>query len=328
MDPLTLDDLDRQLVHALQVDGRVGFGRMAEVLDASDRTLNRRYRRLHAAGVLTVVGVPVARALGQADWLIRMRCLPHAAPEIGAVLAARPDTSWVTVLSGGAEIACMSRAPVDSLVLRSLPRSSRIGSVTAQRLLRAVAGADGWPGRLGALSAEQVRALRETGPGEPGPDDRPLFDDDDRRLLPVLARDGRASWSALARATGWSPAAVARRVEQLRRGGALVLEVDVEPALFGAPRGAMLWLTVRPSALADAGRALAAHPDVAFAAVTTGSTNLVAFVACSGDDALYDDVLLPLGRVDGVDHVDLTPISEVVSRSAAASAPLGRPRGR
>ncbi|MFP5022696.1 Lrp/AsnC family transcriptional regulator [Pseudonocardia phyllosphaerae] len=324
MDPLTLDALDRQLVHALQVDGRVGFGRLAEVLGASDRTLNRRYRRLVAAGVLRVVGVPVARALGRADWLVRMRCLPHAAQEIGAALAAEPDMSWVTLLSGGAEIACMVRAPADALVLRSLPRSSRIGPVSAQRLLRPVAGADGWPGRLRALSADQVRALRETGPGEPGPEDRPMFGDEDRRLLPILAMDGRASWSALARATGWSPAAVARRVEQLRRSGALVLEVDVEPALFGAPLGAMLWLTVRPSALADAGRALAAHPDIAFAAVTTGSTNLVAFVVCSGDEALYDDVLLPLGRVDGVDHVDLTPIAEAVSRSAAT----GRPRGR
>ena len=75
----TLDVLDRRLVHALQVDGRASFGRIAEVLGATDRTLARRYRRLRAAGLLRVVGVPAARALGRAEWLVRLRCLPEAA---------------------------------------------------------------------------------------------------------------------------------------------------------------------------------------------------------------------------------------------------------
>ncbi|WP_346777316.1 AsnC family protein [Streptomyces sp. HNM0575] len=50
MDTLTLDDLDRQLVHSLAVDGRAPFSRIASVLRCSDRTVAHRYRRLRAAG--------------------------------------------------------------------------------------------------------------------------------------------------------------------------------------------------------------------------------------------------------------------------------------
>ncbi|MDN5917089.1 MAG: Lrp/AsnC family transcriptional regulator [Pseudonocardia sp.] len=258
-----------------------------------------------------MVGVPNARALGRADWLIRMRAVPHAAAGIAEVLAAREDTSWVALVSGGAEITCTTRATTgDALVLPSLPRSPRIVDVTAQRLLRPVAGIGGWPARLAALTPDEVDEIR--------PCAGSTLTATDQLLLPLLARDGRTSYAALASATGWSAPVVARRVAELRRSGALSLHVDVEPGLFGAPQGSMLWLTVRPDALAAVGESLARHPDVAFAAVTTGATNLVVIVACADDDALHDDVLVPIGRIDGVTHVDLAPIARQISRSAPA----------
>ncbi|HEY8980991.1 MAG TPA: AsnC family protein, partial [Streptomyces sp.] len=41
-----LDGLDRALVHALHVDGRVAFSRVGEVVGVSGQTVARRYRRL------------------------------------------------------------------------------------------------------------------------------------------------------------------------------------------------------------------------------------------------------------------------------------------
>jgi DNA-binding Lrp family transcriptional regulator len=311
VDPLTLDALDRRLVHALQVDARASFGRIAEVLAVSDRTLARRYRRLRAAGLLRVVGVGSARALGAQDWLVRLRCLPGAAAAVADLLAARADTSWVGIVSGGAEITCLTRAR-DGLVLAAMPRSPRILEATAQRLLRAVAGTDGWPRRVAALTAAEVAALRD-----PTPPAAPTVEltATDRRLLELLGRDGRTGYAALAAATGWSASTVARRVGELRRAGALLFEVDVEPRLFDAGREELLRLTVAPAELDAAGRALARHPQVAFAAVTTGATNLVAYVACADDDDLYEGVLLPVGRIPGVRHIDLAPIARLVSRS-------------
>ncbi|MYR89980.1 AsnC family transcriptional regulator, partial [Streptomyces sp. SID685] len=42
------DELDRRLVHALQIDGRAPFSTIAEALGVSDRTVARRYARLRS----------------------------------------------------------------------------------------------------------------------------------------------------------------------------------------------------------------------------------------------------------------------------------------
>jgi len=160
-----LDDLDRRLAHALQLDGRASFSTIAAVLGVSDQTVARRYRKLRSTGVLRVVGVPEAAPLGQVHWLARLRCVPDAAAPIAAALARRDDTQWVSLMSAGTEIVCFIRAPLreqsDGLLLGQLPRTPRVVSVTAYRLLRRFAGGPaGWPGRAGVLSAAQVAQLR------------------------------------------------------------------------------------------------------------------------------------------------------------------------
>ncbi|MEV0236074.1 AsnC family transcriptional regulator [Nonomuraea sp. NPDC050786] len=66
-----LDELDRAIVHALHVDGRAPFNRIAKVLGVSDQTVARRYRRLRSDGLLTVVGQLEARRLGWVQWFVR-----------------------------------------------------------------------------------------------------------------------------------------------------------------------------------------------------------------------------------------------------------------
>ncbi|MFF1609579.1 Lrp/AsnC family transcriptional regulator [Amycolatopsis sp. NPDC058278] len=309
-----LDDLDRRLAHALQLDGRASFSTIAAVLGVSDQTIARRYRKLRSAGVLRVVGVPEAAPLGQVHWLVRLRCVPDAAAAIAAGLARRDDTQWVSLMSGGTEIVCFVRAPLreqaDGLLLGQLPRTPRVVSMTAYRLLRRFAGGPaGWPGRAGALSASEVSSLRRIpsgGPYRPEPEDA--------ALLAALAHDARADMSTLATACGRSESTVRRRLEALRASGAVYFDVEVDAALLGYPLTATLWLTVAPSALESAGRALAGHPQVAFAAATTGPANLVANVGCRDDAALYSYLADDLGGLPGVQQVETAPMIRTLKR--------------
>ncbi|KJY42684.1 hypothetical protein VR41_06710 [Streptomyces sp. NRRL B-1568] len=312
-----LDALDRQLLHALQIDGRVPFSRVAEVVGASDRTVARRYHRLRSAGVLRVVGLPDARKIGMADWFVRIRCTPDAAPAVAAALVEREDTSWVGLASGGTEITCVVRAqagPVrGSLLLPKLPRTSRITAVTAQCLLRIVAGESGWPGRLAGLDPEQAAALaRPAGPGRAA-----RLTAADRLLLPVLARDGRATAAELAAATGWSESTVRRRLEELRRSGLLYFDVDVDPLLYGFTCEAVLWLKVAPGELNGVAAALAGHPEVAFAAAVSGAANMLAYVVCRDADALYDYLATRIGALPGVREAETVPATRLVKRAGA-----------
>lgn len=322
VDPLTLDELDRQLAHALQVDGRASFSDVAAVLGTSDRTIARRYRRLRSAGALRVVGLPHSAALGHVDWMVRMRCTPDAAVPVAAALARRADTSWVRVLSGGTEINCITRTRAQTdegeLLLQKLPRTTRVTAVTAHCVLRAVAGTSGWPVRTAALSPDQVAALLPaTEAGAPV-----TLTTADNQLLAALARDGRTAIPALATATGWSETTVRRRVEQLRRAEVLYFDVEIEPALFGHTAEAALWLTVEPAALTAVGEALATHPQVAYAAAITGPATIAASVVCRDLDELYDYIATGIGSLPGVSRAETAPVVRRVKEAGALLMPL------
>ena len=102
---------------------------------------------------------------------------------------------------------------------------------------------------------------------------------EDEPLLKELARDGRASTAALAATIHWHESTVRRRIDELRRSGLLYFEVDIDNRVLGLNVHALPRLSVEPAPLDEAGNALAAHPEIPFAAATTGPTNLVASAA-------------------------------------------------
>ncbi|MEU7745186.1 Lrp/AsnC family transcriptional regulator [Nonomuraea sp. NPDC049158] len=164
---LTLDDVDRGLIHALSIDGRAPFGRIAEVLGTSGQTVARRYRRLRAEAALRVVGLPNPDRAGQTQWLIRLTATPSTVRDLSHSLARRADTSWVKLASGGTEIFAVIHAPtgaqaVPSLLLHDIPRRAGITAVSAHCLLHTyLGGPTGWRGRLETLTDQQQQRLAQ-----------------------------------------------------------------------------------------------------------------------------------------------------------------------
>jgi len=100
------DALDLQILRALQIDGRVGFGALGRVLGVSDQTVARRYARMRSASGLRVAAAGDARPPGHRQWYVRVRTTPDAAMVIARAIARHPDTAWVRLVSGGTEIVC------------------------------------------------------------------------------------------------------------------------------------------------------------------------------------------------------------------------------
>lgn len=297
---LVLDDLDRGLIHALQVDARAPFTLMAEVLGSSTQTVVRRYRRLYAQAGLRVVTLPTPRSAGTHQWFVRLTAATRSAHDIAVALARRPDTSWVRLTSGGTEIvAIIHTAPsgpdAHALLLRDIPRTAGITSVSAHYLLHTyLGGPTAWPGRVNALDEDQqarLRAERDTSGGSGRTaqlaDEPYLLTDADRALLDALREDARLSYAELAAATGTTPSTAARRLAELRSRGALFFDVDVDPALVGVTVSALLWMQVAPAHLETVATALAGHEELALVAATTGPTNLVAHALCPDAEALH-----------------------------------------
>jgi DNA-binding Lrp family transcriptional regulator len=336
MKSASLDPLDRQIIHALFIDGRAPFSRIATVVGVSEQTVARRYRRMHGDGILRVVGMTDSQRLGQSDWVVRLQCVPDAAAAVADALARRPDTSWVNLMSGGTEISCVVKPAGGGrrrdLLLRQLPASRRIVAVSAHSLLHMFRGGPShWPGATEALTPGQAAALAP--PVPPGSSPASLSQGGtalgtaDETLMSELARDGRASYAELADVTHWHESTVRRRVEELRAAGVLYLDVDVDETAFGISTQASLWMSVTPARLAAVGAALAQHPETPFVAATTGSSNLTATVLCRDDQALYRYLTERIASLDGVTALEVVPTIRNVKR-AATMAPAPAPKGR
>ncbi|MEU9156133.1 AsnC family transcriptional regulator [Streptomyces sp. NPDC048417] len=305
----TFDELDLRLLSALEVDGRASFSRIGAVLGVSDQTIARRYRRLCAEAGLRVVAVRDAERLGQDQWMLRLRCAPDGATVIAEALAKRPDTAWIGLASGGTEIACMTRprhpGDHDDLLLGKLPRTPSVVEIRAQQLLhRFYGGPSGWLRKFGALTDDQVAALRPPAPGGDGP---ARLDPEDAPLLAALERDGRATYPELQRATGRSESAVKRRLAALIASGAVYIDIEYRSEVLGYGTAAVLWITTAPSAMHSVGEALAGHDEVAFAAATAGPSHVVVTAVVRNTAGLYAYLSGPLGRLEGVQHVEATP---------------------
>ena len=332
----SLDEVDRQLVHALVIAPRAPFRLFADVIGVSDRTIARRYRKLVSAFELRVTGVLNSEPLGWTDWCIRLQVMPGHADRIAQALARRPDTRWITLGSGGTEITCTLQVRTaeqrDDLFLRGLPDSRRVTQITAQSLLCQYSPVE-WAGITSTLSPGQAAALR-TSSGYPdsvlrGP--LPLPDAEvepvslhpgDHLLLAELATDGRASHAALAAALHWHESTVRRRIEELQQQRALYFDVDVREDFLAPGLAALLWLTVEPAHLDETGRAIASHPEVPFAAATTGQTNLIVSARFRGTRHMYHYITARLTGLTGIRSVETSPVIGRFKQAGPAAAGL------
>ena len=322
-----LDTVDRQLLHALTVAPRAPFRLLAEVVGVSDQTVARRYRRLAETAGLRVLGLIDGPRAGWVDWLIRLQAAPGSAQRIADTLARRPDTRWVRLYSGGTEIVCtlQVRSPEqrNTLFLQGLPGSRHVTAITAHSILH-VFSPNAYIGYASALSAAQLTALREAAPETPPPPREaspppgaapactPSGDTvlraDDEPLIAELARDGRAPVAALAAATRWHESTVRRRIEELQRAGLLYFDIDIDDSVLGVNASVMLWLKVEPASLEAAGRAVAAHPEVPFAAATTGPSNLAVSAVFRDTNQLYTYLTTRLADIPGLQSAETAPI--------------------
>ncbi|MFF2522973.1 Lrp/AsnC family transcriptional regulator [Streptomyces liangshanensis] len=315
-----MDRLDRRIIQCLLRDGRAPFRRIAEVADVSEQTVARRYRALVTDGAVRVRVLPSHAVLGDRTWFVRVQCRPDATDALADALAAREDTAYVSITSGGSEIVCQThtgRRHQGGSVLHRLPRTAKVLGFNACAVMHMYLGGDSkWLAFDEPLTDEQAALFRSPdqrvrggvdgaaqaagNAGAPREQDGPL--------MAELARDGRAGVVELARACGWSKSRVSTRLEELFAAGSLRVAVDLAYPRFGFHVPAYLWLTVEPRLLNTTGEILSAHPETTFAAAVTGSANLLVTVTCRTMDDLFSYVTTKVGALDAVRHVDVVPV--------------------
>lgn len=308
-----------RLLHALTIDGRVSFSRLAKVLGVSDQTVARRYRKLQSDVSMRVIAGTDARLLGKSEWFVRLKGAPGTVERAASLLSQRADTSWVSLTFGGAEVVSLVRSGTarreQQTLLHQLGSSPQVNSVVAHNVLHTFLGERAlWQGLTSDLSEAQIGQLTE---GLPAAVDAESFrlTDGDLALIDALGAEGRTPLQKLAVATDSAENTVRRRLEHLRACGVLYFDLDLDYHLLGFDALALLWLSVQPQSLVQVAEAVAHHPQVSFVAATTGPTNLLASVICRDNSQLFDYLARQVGGMEGVQHVEVAPITHMVKRA-------------
>lgn len=147
--PPALDDLDRQLIAALQRDGRASFKDLSEQLGVPASSVRYRVQRLEDSGVLQIVGIANPLSIGfDRLAMVGIQCEPGTARDVCAALAELPETSYVVLTTGTfdviVEVVCRDIAHYTDFMFEHLQRVHGVRSTETFFVLEAHKLAYGW----------------------------------------------------------------------------------------------------------------------------------------------------------------------------------------
>ena len=120
--PRSLDRLDREIIEALQANGREPFRQIAASLGVSEATVRNRYSRLCRANVLQVTGVTNPLGLGfEAQAMLGIKTSGPPEP-VADQIAAWREAGYVVVTAGQfdllVEVLCRDRRHLLDIINR------------------------------------------------------------------------------------------------------------------------------------------------------------------------------------------------------------------
>ncbi|GAA2330750.1 Lrp/AsnC family transcriptional regulator [Streptomyces kunmingensis] len=131
-----------------------------------------------------------------------------------------------------------------------------------------------------------------------------MLDAVDRTILRSLQIAPRAPFRLIGEIAGVSEQTAARRYQGLRRSGVMRVVGLVDPAVYGDAR----WVArvrCRPDRVGPLAHALAQRPDIAYAALVSGGSEIVCVISAPVDAAREDVLLRQLPRAAAVLDVSI-----------------------
>ncbi|TDP95419.1 DNA-binding Lrp family transcriptional regulator [Leucobacter luti] len=313
-----LDDLDRKIVAALQVNGRAGWRRIASVLDVPERTVAARGSELLRTQQVRITGFPVLPQGGVLDSAIAsVRCVSGMNRMTATAAAARASSVFTYLTTGDAD--CVfelinERSQSLTVLLDEIPGLPGAAGVDTATILRLYKGIHQW--LPGILDESQVLALtdREQSWEPTGAVELAPLSKEEQEIARLLALDGRTTVEELARATALSPASARRRLAHLQASGRLFDRAVIEPAALGFPVEAILRIRTYPGRTESVAQRLTEVPEVRYLAFTTGRHQLFVDIACVSHAALADFLMRADWTEDAVE-VDTSIVLQALKRS-------------
>ncbi|RSM56152.1 AsnC family transcriptional regulator [Amycolatopsis sp. WAC 01376] len=314
---LTEPDLD--LIAALQVAPRASVAALAEALDVSASTVGRRLTRLEEQRIL--------RVIGQVEWRARARGNPRhvwvttepgASGSAAKALARFPEVQLAAETAGRSDVYLAvhvpDRAQARELLAERIPGVAGVAGTHSELVLRALTRADSW--RLHRLSEEQqaILAREQVVPGTPDGFDADEVGPDERRLIGLLAGNGRITAAEAGRILDLSQSTAYRLIQSTLRRGIVRPRVEVEPAQLGYELEAVIALTITPGAIEAVAGELARHPSARYVSIVAGTASVIHQGVFRNEDEMADFLTRDLAPLPGITALQVSVVLRMLRR--------------
>ncbi|WP_443060106.1 Lrp/AsnC family transcriptional regulator [Streptomyces sp. NBC_00444] len=273
----TLDELDRSVVHALQIHPRASWTLVGEVLGINPVTAARRWRRLEEAGLAWVTAYPrLSNSRIVVSGVVEVDSEPGAAEDVAQVLAAESAVANIKLMAGGRDlVASVQARDLNELAhLTTLLFHGTPGVRATRTHVSTGVPTEGSRWRLRSLDAAQCARIEAALPVPSAMAETASWDTLDAHLMELLSTDGRMSLRSLAAATDAGLTTVRRRLQSLLA-SRVSLRCDLARPLSGWPLSAVYFASVPGQYLEETTRVLAGVREVRSCGITAGPNNLV-----------------------------------------------------
>ncbi|WP_461031747.1 Lrp/AsnC family transcriptional regulator [Streptomyces mayteni] len=283
------DAMDFAIINALQINPRVSWARLGQILTIAPSTLSRRWSRVtRERRVWSSCFHAVNEQLRDlATAVVEIGCLPGRRESVIELLSGHPPVVSVHCTSGGRDlvltVSLPTRIAVDRYVDEVIARVPGVRQLETSYFRRVFKPGSDW--RPHALTAAQARAVAETLPtatSDPRPNAFLL------ELVALIGDEVRRPISELRPRVGRSLSAVSRGVDALLVASWVNWRIDFSHELGGWEE-LMLWFDVPQSELDDVAAALRRFPQLRWCSSMTGASNLIATV-CVRDLVELDEI--------------------------------------
>lgn len=292
-----LDDLDRQIIVALQGDGRASWTSVAALCETSVPTVARRVQQLVADNMLKIAVLPNLGSTGPVEtFFTRIGCRPGTQLDVAEQLVAREDVRWASLITGTYDLAIelvvnagATRYPRTMLELQQIDGVQRwysdlllhVYKVSHDWYRQLVSGDDGSPPKVSLCAPDHLDKV-------------------DWAILRCLRDDGRASFQTIASALEINESTVRRRFERMINDGCAAVFTIVPSSLLGLEAETLLWVTVEPAKLAQVADALTRHRSVRYLGATLDGNALLCEVIADSTRGLFEFTTQTLATLAGV----------------------------
>lgn len=313
--PLDIDELDKRIAAALQIQPRAHWRDIAGVVGTSESTTRRRAERLLQAGLIRVTATADALMTGFST-MVQLTCNMQQIPAVAQRLAEREDIRFLCLVTGRfdivAEMTVTSTEHLANVILREFPAIDGIIHTTTETVVHQFKTSYDWSRDLLHGRADE---LERAHPPRELPSRPVVLDEIDQRLLICLKRDGRASYAELAALCDISEPMARRRVEALINTTGVRPVAFVNPRMLGYEVELLVWLRVDLSQLKTIAAALAERQEVRYLSATSGFSDLVCEIILPGHTDLFQFLTNVLGALSGIRQIDT--VTELVTLKRA-----------